>query len=260
MEQNDTLAGENELILALAAGAREREAAKQAGIEERSVHRRLANADFRRAVSEARGRMFDAARGQLAGLAGKATETLKRLMESDKPAVALAAAKAILQLGPRLREETELEERLCCSEDKADERNGNPTPAGDDELVLALAAGATAHEAAEQAGIEEEAAHGRLADPDFRRAVSRARGRLFDAALGQLASLTGKATGIFARLLESDQPSVARRAAKAILQLGPRLREETELEERLCRLEDDADEGTDREPTPVVIDNGWYGE
>ncbi len=48
------------------------------------------------------------------------------------------------------------------------EQNG--TPAGDDKLLLAFAAGATAREAAEQAGIGERNAHRRLADADFRRA------------------------------------------------------------------------------------------
>ncbi|HEV3338903.1 MAG TPA: hypothetical protein VG125_01060 [Pirellulales bacterium] len=261
MEQNDTPAGEDELILALAAGATVREAAEQAGVGERTAHRRLADADFRRAVSEARGRMFDAARGRLAGLASKAAETLQRLMESDKPTVALAAAKAVSELGPRLRESTEFEERLCRLEDEADENTDeNETTAGEDELVRALAAGATLREAAEQAGVEEQTARGRLADADFRRAVSRARGRLFDSALGRLAGLASRAAGIFERLMESDQPSVARRAAKAVLELGPRLRE-SELEERISRLEEEADEKTDDTPAAVIIDNNpWYGE
>jgi Skp family chaperone for outer membrane proteins len=259
MEPNGTTAGEQELILALAAGATVRQAAERASIGERTVYRRLADAEFRGAVSEVRDRMFDSARGQLAGLADKAIETLQRLMESDKPSEALAAAKAILQLGPRLRKATEFEEQMCRLEDKADERNGNQAPAADDELVLALAAGAPAREAADQGGIGEQAVQSRLADAEFRRAVSRARGRLFGAALGRLASLSGKATGVFARLLESDQPSVARRAAKAVLQLGPWLREATELQERQSRLQDEADERADREPA-AVIDNGWYGE
>jgi hypothetical protein len=75
MEQNGTHAGEEELILALAAGATVREAAEQAGVGERTAHQRLADADFRRAVNEARGGMFDAARGRLASLASKAAET-----------------------------------------------------------------------------------------------------------------------------------------------------------------------------------------
>jgi len=130
------------------------------------------------------------------------------------------------------------------------EQNGTPT--GEDVLILALAAGATVREAAEQAGVGERTAHRRLADADFRRAVSRARGRMFDAALGRLASLASKAAGIFERLMGSDQPSVARRAAKAVLELGPRLRESTELGERISRLAGQADEKTDGNQTAVI--------
>jgi hypothetical protein len=241
MKQNTT-AGEEELILALARGATVRKAAERAGMGERTVYRRLAEAEFRGAVSEARDRMFDAAVGQLTGLTDKATGTLARLMESEKPSEALGAAKAVLELGARLRRATELEERICRQEDEEGEIDGKQTSADEEELVQALAAGATAREAADQAGVEEQTAHGRLADPDFRRAVSRARGQMFGAAHGRLVSLAGKATGIFKRLMESDQPSVARRAAKTVLELGPRLREATEVHERISRLEAEADE------------------
>jgi Skp family chaperone for outer membrane proteins len=112
MERSGTPAGDEELILALAAGASVREAAERAGVDERTVHRRLADADFRRAVSQAWDRMFDAARDRLAGLASKATETLQRLMESEKPSAAAGAAKTVLELGPRLRKVAEFEERL----------------------------------------------------------------------------------------------------------------------------------------------------
>jgi hypothetical protein len=256
MKQNDMPAGEDGLILALAAGATVREAAKRAGMGERTVYRRLAGVEFRRTVREVRGRMFDAAVGQLTGLVGQAIETLARLMESDKPSEALGAAKAVLELGPRLHRAIELEERICRMEDEEEEIDGNQTTADEEELVLALAAGATAREAAEQAGVEEQTAHRRLADPDLRRAVSRTRGRMFDAAQGRLVGLAGRATGIFKRLMESDQPSVARRAAKAVLELGPRLREATEVRERISRLEDEADERANEKPTAVLIDHG----
>jgi transposase len=261
MEQNGRTTGEEELLLALARGATVRQAAEKTGIGERTVYRRLAEADFRRGVKEARDRMFDAARGRLAGLTDKATETLARLMESEKPSEALGAAKAVLELGPRLRRVTELEERICGYEDDDD---WNQPSADEEELVLALAGGATTRRAAEQTGIGEQTALHRLTDPDFRRAVSRARGRMFDVAHGRLASLSGKATDIFERLMESDQPSVARRAAKAVLELGPRLWEATEVDERITRLEKEADEReaekSNRIQTPVIIDNGWYGE
>jgi hypothetical protein len=262
MKQTDTLAGDDALILALAAGATVRQAAERAGMGERTVYRRLADAEFRGALKGARDRIFDAAVGQLTGRTDKATETLARLMESDKPSEALGAAKAVLELGPRLRRATELEERICRQEDDEEKIDGNQPSADEEELVQALAAGATAREAAEQAGVEEQTAHRRLADPDFRRAVSRARGQIFDVAHGRLVGLAGKATGIFKRLMESDQPSVARRAARAVLELAPRLREATEVNERITRLEDqEADqreaERMDRKPAAVVIDNGW---
>ncbi|HWB11193.1 MAG TPA: helix-turn-helix domain-containing protein [Pirellulales bacterium] len=257
MGPNGTLAGEEQLILALAAGATVREAAERVGVGERTVHRLLADADFRRAVSEARGRLFDGARGRLAGLASRAVETLERLMRSNKPAEALGAAKTVLELGPRLSEATEAEERISRLEDDTDEQIGGiQTPAEEEELILTLAAGAAVPDAVEQAGIKERTSRRLLVDADFRRAVSRARGRLFDSAVGRLAGLAGQATSILERLMESDQPSVARRAAKAILELGPQLRESTELEERMSRLEDRADEPTDGTPTPVIADNG----
>jgi hypothetical protein len=257
MEKNCAPAGEDALILALAAGATAREAAERAGMGERTVYRRLMDAEFRRAVGEARARIFDSAVGRLTGLTDKATETLARLMESEKPSEALGAAKAVLELGPRLLKAAELEEQICRWEDEADGKiDANDTRAGEEELILALAAGATAGEAAEQAGVGEQTAHRRLADAGFRRAVSRTRGRVFDTALGRLTSLAGKATGVFERLMESDKPSVARRAAKAVLQLGPRLREATELQQRLSRLKDQADENQ----TAVIIDNGRYVE
>lgn len=126
-----TPSGDDGLILALAAGVSVSEAAGQTGTSERTVYRRLADADFRRAVSEARGRLFDSALGKLAGIATKAAGTLERLMESDKPSVALGAAKAALELGPRLRELTELEDRLIRLEDiaKGNQRANEQAPA-----------------------------------------------------------------------------------------------------------------------------------
>src|SRR5581483_8562249 len=108
MKHNSVPAGDDKLILALARGAKVRHAAEEAGVSERTAHRRRKDADFRRAVFQTHRRMLDANRGQLAGLASKAVATLERLVESDKPAVALAAAKVVLQLGPALRESTEL--------------------------------------------------------------------------------------------------------------------------------------------------------
>ena len=139
MERSRTHAGDDQLILALAHGAKVRHAADHAGVSERTVYRRRKDANFLRAVNEAHRRVLDANRGRLAGLADQAVATLERLMESEKPAVALAAAKAILELGQRLGQSTEQEEQINLLEDQADENSdGNQTPADEEELVLAL--------------------------------------------------------------------------------------------------------------------------
>ena len=251
MTQNATHAGDEKLIRALAAGATVEQAAQEAGVSERTVYRRRKDADFRWAVIEAQGWTADTARGQLAGMGGKAVETLQRLLESDKPSEALAAAKAVLELGPRLRQYAELEERINSLEDINDEpTDGEESPEGEEELIQALAAGQ----------VDVEPTDPRQADPRFQRDVSRARGWLLGSAAGRLAGLDSKAAGILERLLESEQPSVARRAAKAVLLLGPRLRESTELDARVSLLEE-LDRKSDGKPRKIVhIDEGWYGD
>lgn len=131
MADNGRPSGDDELVLALAAGVSVAEAAGRAGVGERTAYRRLLDADFRRRVSEARGRLFDEALGRLANIATKAADTLERLMESDKPSVALGAARSVLELGPRLREAVELEERLCYLEGvaKGNQRADEQAPA-----------------------------------------------------------------------------------------------------------------------------------
>jgi hypothetical protein len=102
------------------------EAAERGGVGERTVYRRLKDAEFRRAVSETRSRAFDAAVGKLAGLAAQAVSTLERILQQGSRCEALRAAKTILELGPRLRTFTELEERVTALESE------EPKPRGDD--------------------------------------------------------------------------------------------------------------------------------
>jgi len=116
----DQAGGDDALILELASGSTVREAAKRTGVGERTVYRRLDDAAFRRRVSEARGELFSAAMGRLAAVATKATDTLERLMTSPKDAVALGAARSVLELGQRLRESVELEQRITALEGIAD--------------------------------------------------------------------------------------------------------------------------------------------
>ena len=54
MSRNVSKNGEDQLITALASGTTVREAAKLAGVTERTVNRRLEDAEFRARVQEAR--------------------------------------------------------------------------------------------------------------------------------------------------------------------------------------------------------------
>src|SRR2546430_29833 len=92
------------LILALAGGKTVAEAADATGLSERTIFRRLEDADFRRRVSQARGDMLARAVGRLADVSARAVKTLEALLEAEGEFVRLNAAKAILETGNRLRE------------------------------------------------------------------------------------------------------------------------------------------------------------
>jgi hypothetical protein len=101
----------------LAAGLTVEAAAHKAGISPRTAHRRLAEPDFRRRVTQARAAMVERALGKLADGAAEAVDTLRKLMHKAKAeSVRLAAARAMLELGNRLREAVELEQRLAALE------------------------------------------------------------------------------------------------------------------------------------------------
>jgi hypothetical protein len=102
--------------LALASGQTVRDAAQLAGIGERTATRRVADPDFRRRVAELRGEMVARAMGRLADASVTAVETLRSLLAAEGESPRLGAAKAILELGTKLRENVELEQRLVTLE------------------------------------------------------------------------------------------------------------------------------------------------
>jgi hypothetical protein len=108
---------------------------------------------------------------------------------------------------------------------------------GDSALVVALAAGKTLRDAAKAAGVAEATAHRRVKEPGFAEAVAEARSKLVDAALGQLANASAEAVTTLRALLHADGESVRLGAARSILELGTKLRESVEFEQRIARLE-----------------------
>ena len=110
--------GEEPLVLAC--GASVEAAARQCKVSDRTVYRRLADPGFRAQVQAARGEMVTRSAGLLTAAAGEAVRTLLSLQkESTPPAVRLGAARAVLELGIKVRELADLEVRLAALEAQA---------------------------------------------------------------------------------------------------------------------------------------------
>jgi hypothetical protein len=87
----------------------------------------LADPNFAQRVEKARADALSAAMGALNCASVLAAKTLRKLLTSESDQVKLAAAKAILETGPRVREIVELETRIRLLEESKD---GRPATAG----------------------------------------------------------------------------------------------------------------------------------
>jgi hypothetical protein len=116
MAENGRRKGDAALLLALASGQTVRDAARIAGIGERTATRRLAEPDFRRRIAELRGEMVGRALGKMADGMTAAADTLRQLLTASSDTVKLGASRALLELAVKLREAVELEERVTALE------------------------------------------------------------------------------------------------------------------------------------------------
>ncbi|MFO0798562.1 MAG: hypothetical protein U0804_13890 [Gemmataceae bacterium] len=113
MADNKPPRRDDALALSLACGATVEAAARQAGVSDRTVYRRLRKPEFQRRVKEARTDLVRRSAGLLSAASGEAVRTLLALMkESAPPSARLGAAKAVLELGIKVRELAELEAEL----------------------------------------------------------------------------------------------------------------------------------------------------
>ncbi len=118
------------LIVALASGKGPAEAAKLAGVSERTVYRRLQDPVWRRQVAAARTDMLARAVGVLAEGTTAAAATLRLLLRSDAPSVQLAAARAILDQTTRGIELLDLAYRVTALEEQAAAAESTPRGPG----------------------------------------------------------------------------------------------------------------------------------
>jgi predicted transcriptional regulator len=107
----------------------------------------------------------------------------------------------------------------------------------DDAVILALASGRTVRETSDETLVSQRTIFRRLGDPEFVRRVNEARAEMFSQAVGRLAAITGKAATRLEELFQSESDSVALGACRAVLELGAKLRETVELEQRIAELE-----------------------
>ena len=108
---------EDALLLALACGASVDQAARQCSLSTRTVYRRLADSAFRQQLQALRADLVQRTAGALTAAATEAVRTLLELQKpSAPPAVRLGAARSVLELGIKLREAADLEERLTALE------------------------------------------------------------------------------------------------------------------------------------------------
>ena len=106
------------LVSALAAGRTVADAAKLAGVSENTVYRRKRSPVFRRKVSDAQAEAVSRATALLGELGTSAAIALGNLLKADSATARLGAARAILELGTKLREAVELEQRISAVEER----------------------------------------------------------------------------------------------------------------------------------------------
>jgi hypothetical protein len=119
------------------------------------------------------------------------------------------------------------------------EKKTKKTSKTDENLLMAIACGATVEVAAHKAGLSERTVYRRLDDPDFRRLINRYRSDMVLRSSGMLTAAAMQAVKTMLGLMEPNNPaSVRLGASRAVLELGIRLREMHEVEERLAVLEE----------------------
>jgi hypothetical protein len=108
----------------------------------------------------------------------------------------------------------------------------------DDQLLLALACGATLENAARQAGIALRTANRRAADAEFQRKLNALRWDMVQRAVGMVTAGMAESVKTLIVLQKETVPSSSRLgAARTLLEIGMKLREQNDLEQRLAELE-----------------------
>jgi hypothetical protein len=91
--------------------------AAKTGLSRRTLTHRLNDTAFRRRLGKVRADLFERGRGILAAAQAAAASALVRLLKSENESVRLGASRSVFELGARIRESVEIEERPSALED-----------------------------------------------------------------------------------------------------------------------------------------------
>jgi hypothetical protein len=120
------------ILLALACGATPEVAARQAQVSERTVHRRLADPKFCKQLEQLRSDILQRTSSSLTAAGSESVRTLLELQKATVPhATRLGAAKAVLEIGMKLREMTELKDRIAALEQRLGTTPATEMPASE---------------------------------------------------------------------------------------------------------------------------------
>jgi hypothetical protein len=131
----------------------------------------------------------------------------------------------------------------------ADRGRRRPRESADDQLALLVARGKTVRDAAAEIGMPERTAYRRSTEPEFQAKVRSFRRAMVEETLGVLTAEGVEAAKTLGQLQrpgttppaadETETPAGVRvQAARAILDLGGKYRQELDYDERLRRLEE----------------------
>jgi hypothetical protein len=123
-----TNANKQEIVaVQLASGLTVKAAAKAGRVSMRTVFNWQKDPAFLAHVAALRTDMRERATGRTARGMSKAAARLVKLLDSDKEVVQLQAAKALLELGVKLRDALELEQRIKAMEERLKHDTRHPT-------------------------------------------------------------------------------------------------------------------------------------
>ena len=119
-------AADDRLLMALACGGIVEAAAKQSGVGESTVYARLRNPEFKKKLQSLRADIVQRTAGALTAASVESVRTLLELQKPPTPpATRLGAARAVLEIGLKIREVVELEVRLSELEERVATQEGN---------------------------------------------------------------------------------------------------------------------------------------